>query len=206
MTRTSGGYGAVIAALPDTQFAQLGGTSTTTAKSKGACTGTVTGPEGTMTATKVKIGLATTTQAIDNPPLNNNGGSTCVGLLAGTAGEDVAATYTSTVTLKGSGAKLATFNIVGSSVAPAGLGFAVTGGTPDGVGAGTTGVSQANVDFDTIVAVTEGAPTSAAPKPVGKCQPTLKLKTKKGVPTAALKAPKGLNKLTIGSGTFDLTK
>ena len=86
-----------------------------------------------MSATKVKISrLRPRRQAIDNPPLNNNGGSTCVGLLAGTAGEDVAATYTSTVSLKGSGAKLATFDIVGSAVAPAGLGFAITGGTATG--------------------------------------------------------------------------
>jgi len=201
--------------LPNTQFAALNAANSTSAKSKGSCTGTVTGTHpavkgvttSTMTATSIKIGLATTTQAIDNPPLNNNGGSTCTGLLAGTAGEDVGAKYTSTITLKGSGAKLPVFTISGSTVQPAGLGFSITGGVASApFGAGTTGVSQANADGATIAAVVAGPATSANPKPTSKCQASLKVKTKKDVTTAELKAPKGFSKLTIGSGTFDLDK
>ena len=196
--------------IPNTQFAALSAANSTSAKSKGTCTGTVTGTSAsgtaTMTATAVKVDLTTLTQSVDNPPLNNNGGSTCLGLLAGTAGEDTAATYRSTVSLKGSGAKLGTFQINGSAVTPAGLGFSITGGSATAPAVGATGTSQANVDSATIVAVTAGPPTSAAPVALSKCQPSLKVKTKKGVTTATLKAPKGLKKLVIANGTFSLTK
>lgn len=205
----TGDASAAVVALPDTQFAALNTANNTSAKSKGTCSGTITGPSSagvaTMSVTAAKIGLATTTQSIDNAPLNNNGGSTCTGLLAGTAGEDVAAKYTSTVSLKGSGAKLPTFSIVGSSVTPAGLGFSVTGGTASAPATGATGASQANVDTATLLAVTAGPPTSTVPS-TSKCQPGLKVKTKQSVTTATLKAPKGLKKLVIANGTFTLDK
>jgi len=195
---------ASVAALPDTQFAALNQTANTTAKSKStSCSGSVTDNAGhTASISGVKIDLSTLTPSVDNPPLNNNGGSTCTGLLAGTAGEDTAATYKSHVAFKASGFVIAAFDINGSTVQPAGLGFSVTGGTATGNFAGSSGNSQANVDGATLSAVIEGPPTSTAPKPTGRCQPTLKIK--KGV--ASLKAPKGLSKLVIASGTFTLTK
>ncbi len=68
--------------------------------------------------------------------------------------------------------------------------------------AGATGDAQANVDGATIAAVTAGPPTSAAPKPASKCQPSFKEKA--GVVT--LKAPKGFSKIVVASGTFTLNK
>jgi hypothetical protein len=189
--------------LPDTQFAALNAPANTSAKSKGSCTGTVTDNAAhTATVTGVKVTLSTLTPSVDNAPLNNNGGSTCTGLLAGTAGEDVGATYKSHVQLKASGASIAAYDINGSSVQPAGLGFSVTGGTATGNFAGSTGTSQANVDSATLNAVIAGPATSAAPKPTSRCQASLKVKGT----TATLKAPKGLSKLVIASGTFTVTK
>jgi hypothetical protein len=201
-----------VVALPNTQFATLNTQANTSAKSKGTCSGSVTDNAGhTASVTSVKVELSTLTPGVDNPPLNNNGGSTCTGLLAGTAGEDSAATYKSHVSFKASGFVIAPYDINGSTVQPAGLGFSVTGGTATGNFAGSTGTSQANVDGATLSAVIEGPPTSAAPKPTGKCQPSLKAKpavtgAHPKPATASLKAPKGLSKLVIASGTFTVTK
>jgi len=199
-----------VVALPDTQFAALNQAASTSAKSKSSsCSGSVTDNAGhTAAITGAKIELTTLTPSVDNPPLNNNGGSTCTGLLAGTAGEDTAATYKSHVALKASGFTIAPYDINGSTVQPAGLGFSVTGGTATGNFAGTTGTSQANVDGATLGAVLEGPPTSVAPKPKYKCQPSLKAKAASGTKpaSATLKAPKGLAKLVIASGTFTITK
>lgn len=205
----------VVKDLPFTQFAALNTPNATTAKAKGDCEGTITGTRGpgdpettTMTVTKVKVTLTTLTNSVDNSPFNNNGGSTCIGLLSGTADEDEAATFRSAISLKGSGAKVPAFNIDGSSVVPEGLGFAITGGTADAPFTGATGVSQANVDLTTLLAVLDGPPSSLAPKATSKCQPSLKVKqaTSTKPASATLKAPKGLKKLGISSGTFTLEK
>ncbi len=192
---------AAVRAVPNIQFASTGPVGVSS-KAKGTCSGTATDGTHTFTATSIKEGLAVHTPAVDNPPLNNNGGDTCTGLLAGTASEDVAATYTASITLKGSGAKVAPFTITGATVTPHGLGFEIAGGTTSAPFAGAAGSAQANVDGATIVAVTAAPPTSTSPKAASKCQPSFKEKA--GVVT--VKAPKGFSKIVVASGTLTLTK
>jgi hypothetical protein len=183
-----------VNAIPDTTFA-VSGPTTTSAKAKSiSCDPSSTATDGTNTAqiVSLKITLGQSTPAVDNPPLQPDG--TCTGLTAGTAPEDTAATYGSHVTFKTTGAKLAPTDVAGSSIAPSGFGFAITGGTITGSMAGGNSKSQAYIDGATIAAVGAAPANSTQPTPSSTtCQASLKIK-----PTSAtLKAPKGLKKIII---------
>jgi hypothetical protein len=147
------------------------------------------------------------TPGVDNPPLQDD--NTCAGLLAGTAPEDVAATYNSSVKFKVTGAKLGETTITGLGLAPAGIGFGLTGGTLAGPLAGGNSTTQANLaDGDTLNQVLSPAATSAQPVPNGPlCEASLKLKDDKpgkpGTGSAKLKKPKGLKKIPVGQSFLD---
>jgi len=187
-----------VQAIPDTKFT-TDGPNVTSSKAKSiSCTGSATDGTNVATVSSIKITLGNGTQAVDNPPLQED--NTCSGLLAGTQPGDVAATYTSTVSFKTSGAKLAPSTANGQGIAPAGVGFAVTGGTATGSLAGGNSKTQANIsDTNTIPAVTAAAATSLAPTPNRTCEANLKLKPG----SASLKPPKGLKKIGIGQSVLD---
>lgn len=187
-----------VQAIPDTTFSTAG-PNTVSSKAKSiSCTGSASDGTNTATIVSLKVTLGNGTPAIDNPPLQED--NTCSGLLAGTQPGDVAATYTSTITFKASGAKLAPTTASGQGIAPAGIGFAVTGGSLSGSLAGGNGKTQANIsDTNTVPAVTAAAATSLAPTPNRTCEANLKLKPG----FASLKPPKGLKKIGIGQSAFD---
>jgi hypothetical protein len=190
---------ALVNAIPDTKFTTDGDNVVTSKAKSVACTGSATDGTNVATIVSVKISLGSGTAAVDNPPLQED--NTCAGLLAGTQPGDVAATYTSTITFKTSGAKLAPTTTSGQGIAPSGIGFGVTGGTVSGSLVGGTGKTQANLsDGATLTAVTAAPATSTNPVPTSnKCEATLKLK-----PTSAtLKPPKGLKKIPIGQSFLD---
>jgi hypothetical protein len=190
---------AAVRAIPDTRFAASGPVSTSV-KGKGTCTGSVTNGTATAPVSSVKLMLI--------PDPGHPGSSdeaTCTSLLTTT---DSTARYDVALTWKSTGARVADTTITGASITPAGLGFATTGGTISGSFAGGTSTSQGNVDGTTINAFLQPAPTSSSPTPAfPQCQPSIKLKTKKGVQSASLKAPKGLKKITIVPGsTLDVSR
>jgi len=191
-----------VSAIPDTKFSTDGDNHVSSKAKSLSCTGSATDGAHTATITGLKITLGDGTAAIDNPPLQED--NTCSGLLAGTQPGDVGATYTSTISFKTSpGVKLALTTASGQGIAPAGVGFAVTGGTLSGSLAGGNGKTQANIsDTTTIPAVTAAPATSAAPFPNRTCESNLKIKT--GVHHAAsLKGPKGLKKIGVGQSSLD---
>ncbi len=194
----SGDSVAAVKNLPNTKF-NTDGNITISANAKStSCTGSVTGNSVSASVAAVKLALGGGTQAVDNPPLQDD--NTCAGLLAGTAPEDVGATYNATVTFKTvpGGNKVAPSTLTGLTITPAGVGFAITGGTISGSLAGGNAKTTAFVGTDTVTAITAAAATSAHPVPTSTaCQASLKLKTKKGVTTASLKGPKGLKKIPI---------
>ncbi len=188
-----------VRALPDTTFASNGPVSTTV-KGKGTCSGTVTGGGQTASVTGIKFTLGP-----DPAAPGSSDPATCTSLLTTT---DSTARYDVTISWKASGAKVNPTSITGASITPMGLGFQTSGGTITGSFAGGTSTSQGNVDGTTISAFVQPAPTSSSPTPAfPQCQPTLKLKSKKGVNSASLKAPKGLKKITIVPGsTLDISR
>ncbi len=193
----SGDSNPAVVALPDTTFADP---STVVVSAKGktlSCSGNVSDGVNTASVLAIKITLTQVSGAVDNPPLSP--GATCVNLLSGTSEEDTAATYREDLKFKTSGAKLAETSIAGTTITPGGgLGFIIDGGTITGSFASGSSSSQAYIDGDTLASVTAPAATSADPVPPGRCEASLKLKEKKGVPTAKLKSPKGLNKIVVG--------
>jgi len=186
-----------VNAIPDTKF-NTDGNQATTAKSKSiSCTGSATDGTNTATITAIKVTLGAGSPGVDNPPLQDD--NTCSALLAGTPGEDTGAGYTSTISFKASGAKLAPTTITNSSLGISGVGFALTGGTVSGSLAGGNGKTQAYLHDDTTLGAVTAAPaTSSAPTPNRTCEANLKIKT--GTHHAAsLKGPKGLKKIGIGA-------
>jgi hypothetical protein len=186
-----------VQAIPDTKF-NTDGPGTTSAKSKSiSCTGTATDGTNIATITAIKVTLGNGTPAVDNPPLQDD--NTCAGLLAGTQPGDVGATYSSIITFKASGAKLASTTVNNSNLGISGVGFALTGGTITGSLAGGNGKTQAYInDTTTLPAIGASPATSAAPTPNRTCEANLKIKT--GTHHAAsLKGPKGLKKIGIGA-------
>jgi len=190
-----------VQAIPDTKFTTDGNNNVSSKAKSISCTGSATDGTNTATIVSAKITLGNGTQAVDNPPLQED--NTCSGLLAGTQPGDVAATYSSIISFKTSGAKLAPTTANGQGIAPAGVGFAVTGGTISGSLAGGNGKTQANIsDTNTIPAVTAPAATSTSPTPNRTCESNLKIKT--GAHHAAsLKGPKGLKKIGVGQSSLD---
>jgi hypothetical protein len=189
---------AAVRAIPNTTFAQNGPVLTTAKAKSVSCSGTASQGSVTATVTGAKISLA-------NDPAHPGGTSpaTCTALL--TNNPPSTAQYISTIKWKATGAKLADTTITGSTIAPSGLGFAVTGGTVTGSFAGGSSNSQANVDGATITAITAGPPSSSSPDN-GPCHARLKLKaaTSKKPASASLKNPKGLKKIGIPSGTLHI--
>jgi len=189
-----------VQAIPDTKFTTDGNNVTTSKAKSVSCTGSATDGTNVATIVSVKIDLGSGTAAIDNPPLQED--NTCAGLLAGTQPGDVAATYNTTIKFKTSGAKLAIATTSGQGIAPAGIGFAVSGGTVGGSLAGGNGKTQANLaDGATLAAVTAAPATSLAPTPDRTCEANLKIKAT----SASLKKPKGLKKIAIGQSFADPT-
>jgi hypothetical protein len=196
-----------VAAIADTQFAPAGPT-TTSAKSKSiACTGSATDGTNVATITGLKITLSAGTPAVDNPPLQEDG--TCAGLSATADPMDVAATYTSAIKFKTTGAKLADTTVSGSTITPAGLGFSISGGTISGSLAGGNSKSQANIDATTAQAITTLPATSTNPSGTpgalganNECEASIKIKAGPHH-SAKLKGPKGLKKITIGQSILD---
>jgi len=197
----SGDTNADVVAIPDTKFTTDGANNVTSKAKSISCTGTATDGTNTASVTGIKVELGNGTQAVDNPPLQED--NTCSGLLAGTQPGDVGATYATTITFKASGAKLAATTTSGQTITPAGVGFAIAGGSVGGSLAGGNGKTQANIsDTTTIPAITAAAATSAAPTPNRTCESNLKIKT--GAHHAAsLKGPKGLKKIGVGQSSLD---
>jgi hypothetical protein len=189
---------AAVRAIPNTTFAQNGPVQTTAKAKSISCTGTASQGSVHATVTGAKITLA-------NDPAHPGGSSpaTCTALL--TNNPPSTAQYISTVKWKATGAKLVDTTIRGSTIAPSGAGFAITGGTVSGSFAGGSSNSQANVDSATISALLNPPPSSAHPDE-GPCHARLKLKaaTSKKPASASLKNPKGLKKIGITSGTFHI--
>ena len=195
-----------VAALPDTQFADPGPVAVKAKAKSVSCSGTVTDGVNTAVVTQAKIDL------VNNPSFpGSSDPATCAGLIAPETPST--ARYDAYVKWKASGAKVNPTTISAQAIVNSGLGFAVTGGTVSGSFAGGTGTTQANVDGATLgyflssTALNPGLVTSATPI-TGKalpCQPSLKLKLKKGVPTAKLKKPKGINKIIMDPATSTFT-
>ena len=196
-----------VQAIPDTKF-NTDAPNTVSSKAKSiSCTGSATDGTNTATITGVQVTLSNDVAAIDNPPLQDD--NTCAGLLAGTAPEDTAATYKSDVKFKTTGAKMVNATATGIALAPAGIGFGLTGGTWAGSLAGGNGKTQANLaSGDTLAQVTSPPASSSQPVPNGpQCEATLKVKADKpgkpGTGSASLKAPKGLKKIPVGQSFLD---
>jgi hypothetical protein len=190
---------AAVRAIPDTRFSENGPVATRV-KGKGTCSGSITDGVSTASVFKVKFELT-------SDPLHpgSSDPATCASLLAG--GESTAR-YNSVIQWKSKEAKVTNTAVHDAAITPAGLGFETSGGTVSGSFAGGSSVSQGNVDGDTILAFTQAPPTSTNPVPTYRqCQPSIKLKTKKGVQSAKLKKPKGFKKITIVPGsTLDISR
>lgn len=202
-----GNYGAVIAAIPDTPFADHSTPANTSFKGKGTCTGNVTDGTNTIPVQSVKVTLTNVAETTEN---------SCSGLTDLALGDS---TFQVELAWKSSGGKVIPTSIAGIEVAVGsspngGFGFALSGGTVTGSFAGGDAESLGIVDLGTAGAITGNTvPTSQNPAP-GVCQPTLQLKTKmvknpedpKGpkIPqySAKLKKPKGFGKITIGQHEY----
>jgi hypothetical protein len=189
---------AAVRAIPNTTFASNGPVQTNAKAKSTSCSGTASQGSVHATVTGAKISL---TNDPAHPGSSNP--ATCTAFLSNDPPST--AQYIVTVRWKASGAKLIDTTIKGAGIAPAGLGFAITGGTVSGSFAGGSSNAQANVDGATITTVTAGPPSSAHPD-TGACQPRLKLKaaTAKKPASASLKSPKGFKKIGVPSGTFHI--
>jgi hypothetical protein len=189
---------AAVRAIPDTRFSENGPVATRV-KGKGTCSGLAT--DGVVNASVFKVKFELTS---DPAQPGSSDPATCDALLAG--GESTAR-YDSVISWKSKDAKIVDTVVQDAEITPSGLGFETSGGTVFGSFAGGTSVSQGNVDTDTILAFTQAPPTSTNPVPTYRqCQPSIKLKTKKGVESAKLKKPKGFKKIGIVAGsTLDVS-
>jgi hypothetical protein len=183
---------AAVRAIADTAFAG-NGPEGVTIKGSGTCTGTVTDGTNTASVTALKFSVG-----VDPAHTGNTGEQTCSGLL--TATPPSTTQYDSTISYTSSTAKIAPTSVVGQIIPPAS--FNLTGGTISGSFAGGSVGASGVPDSTTVSALTQAAPTSASPTPAfPQCQPTLSIKVKKGVTTATLKAPKGLKKIGLVTGS-----
>jgi hypothetical protein len=185
---------AAVAAIVDTQFG-ADGPEIVTIKGSGTCTGTVTDGTNNATVTGVKFSVTN-----DPSHLGNTTEATCAGLLSNTPPST--SEYDSTISYTSSGDKVAPTTVT-DQVIPAGT-FNLTGGTISGSFAGSSGsiAADGTPDSNTVNSILQAAPTSSSPTPAyPDCQPTLSVKVKKGVTTATLKAPKGLKKISMVSGS-----
>lgn len=191
-----------VRAIPDTVLATAGPV-TVTAKSKSvSCTGTVTNGTDTATVTGVKILLTS-----DPAHPGSTDPATCAGLVAPDPMNPSTARYNATLSWKASGAKVNPTTITGSSISSAGGNFGVSGGVITGSFAGGSSSTVSAPDGATLnaflssTAIQPGL-VSSTHTDGGPCQGSLKLKNKKGVDTATLKAGKGIKKIGLASGTL----
>ena len=181
-----------VVALPNTTFGAAGPVIVSV-KGSGTCTGTVTDGVNTASVTAVKFSLTN-----DPAHLGNNSRGICSSLVTGMPPST--AEYDTTIDYTAIGAKVTPTTVTDQTTPPAS--FNIQGGVVTGSFAGGTASASGVPDSTTINAVLQGAPTSTDPVPAyPQCQPSLKLKTGKHGPEASLKAPKGLKKLSLVSGS-----
>jgi hypothetical protein len=180
-----------VVALPDTVFASNGPT-TTSAKAKGTCTGTVSDGTQSFPVSSLKL----TTSSTSGDSLTE---ATCSGLATPSA----TTTFSTTITLKAVGANvnpITTTSNLATLIDTHGVGFQLGILSATGITGTPSGLTNAYVDANTIGAILSTPSTSTVPS-TSPCEATIKFK--KGV--ATLKAPKGFKKIAIGPGAFDAT-
>ncbi|HEY3725343.1 MAG TPA: hypothetical protein VGN59_18460 [Acidimicrobiia bacterium] len=194
-----------FAAIPDNNSWVLNGPVLVSApKAKAtSCTGTVTDGAGhTASVKEVDLALSTDPAHPGSPDP-----ATCAGLVAPTGPST--AQFTTSITYKSAtkGFTIAPTAGTGLVQSSEGAGFRINGGTLTGSFAGSGHSSTlANVDSKTLTAFLSSSAltprTSANAGTKFACQASAK--NKKGV--WSLKAPKGITKLGIASGSVDLSK
>jgi hypothetical protein len=191
---------ATVRALPDTPFA-LNGPVTVKSKPKtSSCTGTIT--NGTATANMVSGSIT-----LGNDPANpgSTDPASCANLITPTSPST--ARYNVTIKWKADTAKVTNTNITGAEISSAGGTFSVTGGTITGSFAGGSASTSSSPDGATIgmfLTSTALQPklVSSANKDGNPCQPLLTITSKK----TSLKAPKGIKKIGLASGTLSIDR
>jgi hypothetical protein len=196
----SGDSDAGFAAIPDTTFASNGPVAVAGKTSVSGCTGTAV--QGANTATIKKITVTLTTDPA-HPGLANP--ATCVALVNMAPPAPTDAQYLVSAQFKSGtkGFSIADMHVSNVALAAAGAGFNVSGGTITGSFAGGTSTTHVNVDGKTLTAFLSSSffttLTHSNAATAGKpCQASAK--SKKGV--WGLKAPKGISKIGVASGTF----
>lgn len=183
---------AAVRAIANTTFAS-NGPVIITVKGKGTCTGTVTDGVNTAPVTSVKF-----TVTNDPAHLGSSSEATCSALVLGVPPST--AEYDTTIAYKATGANVTPTTVQDQVIPP--VSFNITGGTVSGSFAGGSSSAVGDPDSTTVSAVAQPPASSTSPTPAfPQCQPALKIKTSKGVTTATLKAPKGLKKVGIVTGS-----
>ncbi len=189
-----------VVALPNASFGfGFSGPVLVLLKGSGTCTGTVTDGVNTASVTGVKFSLSN-----DPAHLGSSSDATCSSLVTGVPPST--AEYDTLVGFTSSTAKIMPTTVTDQTIPPAS--FSTGGGVITGSFAGGSASSVGVPDSTTIGAITQSAPTSTNPVPTyPQCQPSLKLKTGKDGPEATLKAPKGLKKISLVTGsTLDFSR
>jgi YVTN family beta-propeller protein len=187
---------AAVVALPNTTFSSPGAPQINIT-GRGTCTGNVSNGFNTAPVTSMKF-----TTSVD-PAHPGSGPATCAGLFAGGS----PAEYVSTIDWKATGAIVPPTVVTDSTMSLSGGEIHGSGGVLSG--SFTEGVTSSLgiLDSVTVGALDQSPPSSGSPVPAFRqCQPTLVLHTKSGVQSAQLRAPKGLKKFQLTTGsTFSAT-
>ncbi|HVA05783.1 MAG TPA: hypothetical protein VNG12_03475 [Acidimicrobiales bacterium] len=185
---------AAVRNIVDTTFA-ANGPVIVSAKGSGTCTGTVTDGVNTLTVTGVKFSLTN-----DPAHLGSSTPATCTSLVTGIPPST--AEYNTNISYTAVGGKVAPTIGTDQVIPPAS--FSIAGGTLSGSFAGGTAATTGVPDSTTVGAVLQAPASSTAPVPAfPQCEASIKIKpaTAKHGETATLKAPKGLKKVAIVSGS-----
>lgn len=187
--------------IPDTTFASIGPVAVGATTKASTCSGTITGPGAPAGGILVKKATLTLSGDPAFPGLSNP--ATCKALTHPAPPAPTDAKYKVTVAWS-SGTKgftIAPTTATGVGLQNAGVGFAIGGGTITGSFAGGSSTTQANVDAKTLgyFLTSAGFATydSTTAKVKHQCQ--AQAKSKKGV--WSLKAPKGIAKIGVASGS-----
>jgi hypothetical protein len=187
-------------AIPNTTFAANGPETVSGKSSISGCTGTVV--QGANSATVKKITVFLTGDPA-HPGLANP--ATCTALVNPAPPAPTDKKYAIDAQFKSGtkGFSITDMHATNVSLNSAGAGFDVTGGTITGSFGGGTSTTHVNIDGKTLAAFVSSSfvthLTSANAATAGKpCQASAK--QKKGV--WSLKAPKGVSKIGVASGTF----
>lgn len=210
----------VIKNLPTTLFASQT-PSTTSSKGTANCTGTIT--DGVNSVTGTSGAPIVVSYKLGTDPANpGTGESSCTALVAGT-GQPALYNSTEKFTSPDPTKKIASTTITDMSLAhnvsPPGFGF--SGGTISGSFAGGSDSATANINSNLTqppISALLQAPETGADAVAGTyvsqgCQPTLKIKTSKTLPSsdpgyivsASLKAGKGIKSIVITSGSLSFS-